>query len=100
MSFGSYGWKWDKYRDDWEEYYSTVINNKNGYDLRLIPFYYLYSGHVDFGSLSTVGAGSYYWSSTAVSSSNIYHLYFTSANVYSSNSNSRIYGFPIRCLAR
>jgi hypothetical protein len=48
------------------------------------------------GSLSNVGTGGYYWSST-VSSTYSPRLFFYSSNAYMSSSN-RAFGGAVRCL--
>ena len=46
-----------------------------------------------------LGANALYWSSVAPSGTNGYNLNFDATGVYPSASNSRAYGFPLRCLA-
>ena len=48
------------------------------------------------GSLGSVSSLGYYWSSASRSSTNAYHLYFSSGRVYPVNSNYRAYGFSVR----
>jgi len=48
----NYGWKWkNKPNHDWQSYYASYIK-LNNYDIRLLPFYYLYSGYIRTGSLT------------------------------------------------
>jgi len=98
--FESYGWKWDKYRDDWKEYYASILAGSANYDLRINPFYVLYGGYVYFGSLQYAGSGGLYWSSTAYNASQAYDLYFNSSSVNPSTNYYCHFGFSIRCLAR
>ena len=50
------------------------------------------------GALFYHGYYGYYWSSTE-NSSNAYNLVFDSSNVYPANTNTRAYGFSVRCIA-
>ncbi len=43
-------------------------------------------------------ASSYYWSSSEASSTNGYYLSFSSSYVYPQNTNTRSYGFALRCV--
>ena len=58
-----------------------------------------YAGYVNDGSLSNVSSLGNYWSRTADSTYNAYHLYFYSTYVSPAYSNSRYYGYSIRCVA-
>jgi hypothetical protein len=49
------------------------------------------------GSLSSQGSGGYYWSSS-VTGINGYHLRFNSTSVDPAYTNSRAYGFTVRCV--
>jgi len=100
LYFESYGWKWETPpANSWEGYFAKYIK-LNNYDLRLNPFYLLYSGRVDSGSLYNVGSNGYYWSSTAYNASHAYRLLFSSSSVGPSYNYNRYGGFSIRCLAR
>jgi len=68
--------------------------------MRLVPFYFLYSGYIGSGSLNRTSSEGDYWSSTANSSSHAYNLDFDSSGVSPSNRSLRYSGFSIRCLAR
>lgn len=96
----NYGWKWEnKPAESWRGMYANYLK-LNDYDIRLAPFYSLYSGDIYSGSFMVVGAGGFYWSTTAASSSGAYSFDFYSPNVYPSVSNVESLGFSIRCLAR
>jgi len=57
----SYGWKWEnKPNENWQGYFANHLT-LNGYDIRLKPFYYPYSGYVLTSSLHYAGARGYYW---------------------------------------
>jgi len=58
----------------------------------------IYSGAYVSG-FSSVGSNGYYWSSTAISATNAYGLYFDSSGVNPGNlSNLRQYGYAVRCV--
>lgn len=66
----------------------------------LLNHYLLRGGRIYNSSLSSVGSGGFYWSSTPNSSSNAYNLNFGSGNVNASYSGSgRYLGFSVRCVA-
>jgi len=50
------------------------------------------------GTLSHVGQGGHFWSSSASSSTNGYYLVFFSSNVCPAFSNGRQHGFAVRCV--
>ena len=50
------------------------------------------------GTLTTRDASGYCWSSTQVSSTNGYYLYFISTSSYPTYNNSKLLGLPIRCV--
>jgi uncharacterized protein (TIGR02145 family) len=51
-------------------------------------------------TLDNAGMNGYYWSTTTVSSVNVYSMYFSSSNVYpGSSSYYRAHGFSVRCVA-
>lgn len=62
--------------------------------LRSAPFYFIFGGLVNSGSLSVAGTNGYYWSSTAYRSDGAYILGFYSSNVGPSTSTA----IPIRPL--
>ena len=67
--------------------------------LRHFPNNFLYSGNVNGTSLLGRGSYAYYWSSTALNSSNVYNLHFSSSSVYpGTNYNSKYTGRTVRCL--
>jgi len=94
------GWKWEKYREDWNQYYSGVLSNNTNYDLRVQPFYFFYGGRVRSSVLDAIGSIGDYWSFTAYNKANAYRLDFYSGNLFPSHSQYRYNGFSIRCLAR
>ena len=67
--------------------------------LRSYPNNFVYSGYVNSGSVSSRGSTGSYWSSTAVSSSSAYYLYFSSSGVGPGTSNFYKYrGGSVRCV--
>lgn len=69
--------------------------------LRAAPLYFIYGGYLGSGSLSNIGSEGRYWSSTAISYRDSYHLCFGSSYANPSTYNyGRYYGFSIRCLVR
>ena len=66
------------------------------------PMYWLRGGDVYSTHLNDAGSSGYYWSSSVVSATYAYSLYFsTGTYLYPSNNNyyNRYDGFPVRCLA-
>jgi len=99
----SYGWKWEhEPYASWDSYSANYLEYNN-YSVKLWPFYLLYSGWINVGSLDRAGANGDYWSSTAYDTINAYDLHLNSASLYPSNNtngDNRLRGFSIRCLAR
>jgi len=56
------------------------------------------SGHYDGTSLSNRGSSGYYWSSSYVSATSAYNLYFNSSLVYPADNSSRRLGFTARAV--
>jgi len=81
-------------------YYSDIVSNGYGYDLRLSPLYFLYGGFIDSGSLNHVGLDGYKWSSTAYTDAFTYYLSFDANIINPSDGYWYYFGFSIRCLAR
>jgi len=81
-------------------YYSNSLISDTGYDLRVVPLYFLYGGQVTKPGLSNAGADGRYWCSTSFDESNAYRLTFYHRDLFPVNGNIRYYGFSIRCLAR
>ena len=63
---------------------------------------YVLSGYRYYSSASLGSTGSYgyYWSSTVNDSSDAYHMYVNSSNVYPRHNSYRYNGFSVRCVAR
>ena len=60
------------------------------------PYYLVRSGRVD-GSILYVFTGyGYYWSSTVVSGSYAYYLYYNSGALYPASQDLRLYGRSLR----
>ncbi|MBR3253653.1 hypothetical protein IKF86_00185 [Candidatus Saccharibacteria bacterium] len=73
----------------------------NGYTLiNTNPYYFVRSGCVNGSRLWDFTGYAGYWSSTAVSRSQAYHLGFDSGAVYPALRNNRDYGRSLRCVAR
>ena len=80
--------------------FQTLYNNYNSSSaLRSNPVNLTLSGYVVSSSRSDQGSNGSYWSSTVFSGDNAYVLYLGGANVYPANSNSKYYGFSVRCIA-
>ena len=56
------------------------------------------SGNYDGTSLNDRGSYGYYWSSSYISATDAYHLYFSSGGVYPAYGNNRRYGFSARAV--
>ena len=52
-----------------------------------------------FYGFSDQGSKGYYWSSTQLSATNAYFLYFDSTGVYTDSNITKYAGFPVRCIA-
>ena len=71
----------------------------NGYTLiNTNPYYFVRSGYVDGSRFYLFTGYAYYWSSTAVSASQAYYLYFYSGGVWPANRSSRLNGWSLRCV--
>jgi len=72
----------------------------NGYDARTAPFFFLYGGFVESGSMNLAGVDGDYWSSTTHSSTETYRLYLNPDDINPSVPAWHYGGISIRCLAR
>ncbi len=90
--------------------YDTLLNSAGISDdkagsakIRGAPYNFPYAGGVGNDSLSNVGSGGYYWSSTAYGADYAYSLYFgsNSVNTYWKIPlwSGRYYGDSVRCIA-
>ncbi|MBR3386227.1 hypothetical protein IKG68_01515 [Candidatus Saccharibacteria bacterium] len=69
--------------------------------IRTAPLYFVRSGFVSGGTLHDAGVRSLAsWSSTISPSTGGYHLRFDSTDIYPAFYSDRVFGFPVRCLAR
>ena len=59
---------------------------------------FLLAGYYGGGSFYKGGSDGYYWSSTALSSTNAYYLRFYSGYVSSASNGYRMYGYSVRCV--
>ena len=64
------------------------------------PYYFGRFGAVGGTTFYALAGGGYYWSGSAVSSSDAFHLNYNSGELYPANQLDRGYGRSIRCLAR
>ena len=80
--------------------YSISSNSAGATALTKSPLYFIPAGYVRSGSLTDAGYHGYYWSSTVVSRTGAYNLYFSSDSVSPSLTSFRYGGLPVRCLAR
>ena len=71
---------------------STLLNTN--------PYYFVRSGDVGGSTLYNFATYGHYWSSTAVSGSYAYNLYYGSGGLYPALQYSRVYGRSLRCVAR
>ena len=70
-------------------------------NIRKSPLWFVRSGFINNGSLSSPTSGGYYWSSTVFNVNSSYYLNFNSNVVNSSNNGDyKHFGRTIRCLAR
>ena len=65
-----------------------------------LPYAFSRFGGVNGTRMNNVGGYGYWWSSTASSGSNGYHLRLDGSSLYPANSNNRLLGFSVRCVAR
>ncbi len=85
---------------------TTTYNITNSYTgstkLRQSPLDFVYTGYYSYlnGSLANVGSLGRYWSRTALSGSDAYHLYFSSSVVRPQYNYNRGNGFALRCVGR
>jgi len=56
------------------------------------------AGYYNGSSHNYVGSNGYYWSSSFVSATDAYHLYFYSTDVYPQDRSRRYYGFSVRAV--
>ncbi|MDO5481104.1 MAG: hypothetical protein Q4F60_02035 [Candidatus Saccharibacteria bacterium] len=68
----------------------------------LIPLVFVRSGNYNWtsGSLNNRGSNGNYWSRESNSPTNAYNLNFNSTNFNPQNTNNKINGFTVRCVAR
>ena len=61
-----------------------------------------YSGNVNWqsGGTENQGANGNFWSAGATSQTNARNLNFNGTNVWPENSNNRLNGFSVRCVAK
>ena len=76
--------------------YATGGFNK----LRSNPYYFVRPGDIYGGTLSNPGVNGYYWSSTVISSTSAYPLYFNGTDIYPARNGNRCSGRSVRCVAR
>ena len=79
--------------------YDQGVDHDASFKLNLVLYNFPYAGNVNGGSLYNVGSGGRYWSRTAYSTKNAYHLYFYSTNVSPAGYGSCYNGYSIRCVA-
>ena len=79
---------------------TDTLYTPNGYTLiNTNPYYFVLSGFVDGSTLYYFTGYARYWSSTAVSASQAYSLYFNSGGVWPANRSNRYDGRSLRCVA-
>ena len=65
-----------------------------------LPYAISRFGYVYGTRMNNVGGNGNWWSRTASSGSNGYNLNLNGSSLYPANSNNRLYGFSVRCVAR
>ena len=81
--------------------YNIGYNTASSITITQAPLYFIPSGHINSGSLSSAGSRGNYWSSTAdTSASSAYTLNFYLGAVTASNTSYRYVGSSVRCIAR
>ena len=78
----------------------TLYGTGNDKALTASPLWFVRGGNVYSGSLSNSGYLGCYWSSTVLSSSSAYYLYFNSSYVNPASNGYRYNGRSVRCVAR
>lgn len=80
---------------------TNEVFTPDGYEKLLnTPLWFTMSGYVDSGSTSRVGSSGYYWSSTISDALYVYYSNFRRGNIFPSNTNTKYYGFSMRCLIK
>ena len=79
---------------------STNVGYEAGGFNKLVgdPLFMTRAGFVYDTTLYISGARGYYWSSTVVSASQAYYLYFASSGLYPANQSNRDFGRSVRCV--
>ncbi len=65
-----------------------------------LPYAFGRFGFVNGTTFYHLASGGYYWSGTAVSSSQAYNLHYNGSVLYPASQLYRCYGWSVRCLAR
>ena len=79
---------------------TDTLYTPNGYTLiNTNPYYFVRSGNVRGSTLYYFTGSAFYWSSTAVSASQAYNLFFYSGGVWPADRLYRYHGWPLRCAA-
>ena len=82
-------------------YVTDGSNVKIGFKtIRKYPLYFVRSGYVNSGALSSAASYGSYWSSTVGNASSARYLYFNYSSVYPASNLSRYDGRSVRCMAR
>ena len=79
---------------------SSSYANNGFKNVRKAPLWFVRSGYLSYGTLLNPASNGRYWSSTVISSSNAYYLYFNGNAAYPTNSGGRGDGRSVRCIAR
>ena len=76
-----------------------TLNEMDGIRSYRSAFSPVYSGYYNSGSLYATGSNGYWWSATAINSSNQYYMYYRSGSLYTDISGLYKYGgFSVRCI--
>lgn len=84
-----------------KDQFVTLAGGLNPVTIQAAPYYFVFGGYVNSGSLTNAGERGYYWSSTANNSTtSAYVLSFHSGSVNPSSNYNRYIGMSVRCLVQ
>ncbi len=64
------------------------------------PLWFSAPGYIDNGVLNRSGSSGYYWSSTNTNEGAVYYSNFRNNTIHPSNTNSKYFGYSMRCLVK
>ena len=82
--------------------YGYEDNEGGSKNARSYPLSYVYSGYYNWatGRLYRQALHDNYWSSTIYSSSFSYHLHMTGSRLVKANTNTKHFGYALRCIPK